>query len=119
MKQNWNSLKETQVSSERKYKLKMRNIEIILVLEYGNCFRLIFFFFFFWISSKLSVSIEFLIWQYSNYICVLDQQKLFFFRKFKSEWDTTESLGHISILIFNENRIILDMEFSEKWAKED
>ena len=47
MKQNWNSLKETQVSSERKYKLKMRNIEIILVLEYGNCFRLIFFFFFF------------------------------------------------------------------------
>ena len=47
MKQNWNSLKETQVSSERKYKLKMRNIEIILVLEYGNCFGFIFFFFFF------------------------------------------------------------------------
>ena len=118
MKQNWNSLKETQVSSERKYKLKMRNIEIILVLEYGNCVGLIFFIFLFF-EYLQNFQLEFLIWQYSNYICVLDQQKLFFFRKFKSEWDTTESLGHISILIFNENRIILDMEFSEKWAKED
>ena len=61
MKQNWNSLKETQVSSERKYKLKMRNIEIILVLEYGNCFGFIFFFFFFFLNifktfSFLSIS---------------------------------------------------------------